>query len=96
MRLAVFKDGTAENANHVQQAIVCLFSLAIYNIYFHPLARFPGPKTAAMFNVCLSNFRIPIIKRGSLLYQEAVVARDPKRMVQPGVEAELTKLPFLK
>ena len=32
-------------------AISALFLRAVYNIYFHPLARFPGPWYAASFSL---------------------------------------------
>jgi len=34
----------------ILQIVFYVFGYAIYNIYFHPLAKFPGPKFAAISN----------------------------------------------
>jgi len=37
--------------NSLLQLVFYVFGRAVYNIYFHPLSKFPGPKFAAMSNV---------------------------------------------
>lgn len=44
--VAAFSIGTS--ADFTLKAIITLISKCIYNIYFHPLAKFPGPKLAAI------------------------------------------------
>ncbi|KAJ5664215.1 hypothetical protein N7507_004946 [Penicillium longicatenatum] len=54
--MSVFLDARSCLATAVSTAIIYLITKVIYNVYFHPLSRFPGPKSHAIS-------RIPYFRR---------------------------------
>ncbi|KAJ6109331.1 cytochrome P450 monooxygenase [Penicillium sp. IBT 16267x] len=54
--MSVLLDAKSCLATAVSTAIIYLFTKVIYNVYFHPLSRFPGPKSHAIS-------RIPYFRR---------------------------------
>jgi hypothetical protein len=49
------------------QSIVYVISKVIYNLYFHPLAKFPGPKRAAISNLFYARHWYVILGHGLYL-----------------------------
>ncbi|KAH8786726.1 cytochrome P450 [Hyaloscypha sp. PMI_1271] len=46
----------------ILQIVFYVFGYAIYNIYFHPLAKFPGPKFAAISNAIVTGTSVKTMK----------------------------------
>lgn len=60
--------------------LVYLLGLVVYRLYFHPLAKFPGPKYAAISR--WHEFYYEVVKKGQFTFKVEELHKQYGRLIQ--------------